>query len=60
LILAAGLVTMMSLPTAPTALDIGWRMAVCGIGFGFFQAPNVKAIMGSAPAAPAAWSPRRA
>ncbi len=50
LILAAGLVTMMSLPTSPSALDIGWRMAVCGIGFGFFQAPNVKAIMGSAPA----------
>jgi DHA2 family multidrug resistance protein-like MFS transporter len=22
---------------------------VCGIGFGFFQAPNLKAIMGSAP-----------
>jgi DHA2 family multidrug resistance protein-like MFS transporter len=50
LILAAGLVAMMALPAAPSALDIGWRMAVCGIGFGFFQAPNVKAIMGSAPA----------
>jgi len=50
LILAAGLVAMMGLPAAPSALDIGWRMAVCGIGFGFFQAPNVKAIMGSAPA----------
>lgn len=51
MILAAGLVTMMSLPAAPSALEIGWRMAVCGMGFGFFQAPNVKAIMGSAPAA---------
>jgi DHA2 family multidrug resistance protein-like MFS transporter len=50
MILVAGLVTMMSLPAAPSALDIGWRMAVCGMGFGFFQAPNVKAIMGSAPA----------
>jgi DHA2 family multidrug resistance protein-like MFS transporter len=49
LILAAGLVTMMSLPATPSAVDIGWRMAVCGIGFGFFQAPNVKAIMASAP-----------
>jgi DHA2 family multidrug resistance protein-like MFS transporter len=29
--------------------DIGWRMAWCGVGFGFFQAPNLKAIMGSAP-----------
>jgi DHA2 family multidrug resistance protein-like MFS transporter len=33
----------------PSAFDIGWRMAVCGVGFGFFQAPNVKAIMASAP-----------
>jgi len=49
LILAAGLVAMMSLPAAPSAFDIGWRMALCGIGFGFFQAPNVKAIMSSAP-----------
>jgi len=49
LILAAGLVVMMRLPVDPSALDIGWRMALCGIGFGFFQAPNIKAIMGSAP-----------
>jgi DHA2 family multidrug resistance protein-like MFS transporter len=34
----------------PSAFEIGWRMAVCGVGFGFFQAPNVKAIMASAPA----------
>jgi DHA2 family multidrug resistance protein-like MFS transporter len=25
-------------------------MAVCGIGFGFFQSPNLKALMTSAPA----------
>jgi DHA2 family multidrug resistance protein-like MFS transporter len=49
-ILAAGLVALMGLPAHPTALDIGWRMALCGTGFGFFQAPNIKAIMGSAPA----------
>jgi DHA2 family multidrug resistance protein-like MFS transporter len=49
-ILAAGLALLLGMPTAPTALDIGWRMAVCGLGFGFFQAPNVKAIMASAPA----------
>lgn len=50
MILAAGLVTLLRMPDAPSALAIGWRMAVCGIGFGFFQAPNVKAIMSSAPA----------
>jgi DHA2 family multidrug resistance protein-like MFS transporter len=48
-ILSLGLVTLMRLPHAASALDICWRMAVCGVGFGFFQAPNVKAIMGSAP-----------
>jgi DHA2 family multidrug resistance protein-like MFS transporter len=51
MILAAGFVALMRLPLAPSALDIGWRMALCGVGFGFFQAPNVKAIMGSAPSA---------
>jgi DHA2 family multidrug resistance protein-like MFS transporter len=49
LILSAGLVTLLRLPHAPDAVDIGWRMALCGVGFGFFQAPNMKAIMGSAP-----------
>jgi DHA2 family multidrug resistance protein-like MFS transporter len=48
-ILAAGMVSLYLLPPQSTALDISWRMAVCGIGFGFFQAPNLKAIMGSAP-----------
>jgi DHA2 family multidrug resistance protein-like MFS transporter len=37
------------MPAAPGAVDIAWRMAVCGAGFGLFQAPNMKAIMGSAP-----------
>src|SRR5437764_10832185 len=50
MILAGGLLTLLRMPDAPSALAIGWRMAVCGIGFGFFQAPNVKAIMSSAPA----------
>jgi len=49
LILGLGLVTLAAMPDAPGAFDIGWRMAVCGVGFGFFQAPNLKAIMGSAP-----------
>ncbi len=49
--LAAGLVTLLLLPAAPSAWDISWRMAVCGIGFGFFQAPNLKAFMVSAPPA---------
>jgi DHA2 family multidrug resistance protein-like MFS transporter len=47
--LAAGLVALLLMPAHPSVPDICWRMAVCGIGFGFFQAPNLKAIMGSAP-----------
>jgi DHA2 family multidrug resistance protein-like MFS transporter len=47
--LAAGLVTLLLMPAQPSVFDICWRMALCGIGFGFFQAPNLKAIMGSAP-----------
>ena len=26
-----------------------WRMAVCGLGFGFFQAPNNRVMLSSAP-----------
>ena len=29
----------------PHIADIVWRMAICGCGFGFFQAPNMKALM---------------
>jgi DHA2 family multidrug resistance protein-like MFS transporter len=47
--LSLGLVTLMLMPNAPSVWDIGWRMALCGIGFGFFQAPNLKAFMVSAP-----------
>ena len=48
-VLASGLVALLLMPAQPSVFDIGWRMAMCGIGFGFFQAPNLKAIMSSAP-----------
>ncbi|MYM84721.1 MFS transporter [Duganella sp. FT50W] len=48
-LLSSGMVSLLLLPDQPSVFDIGWRMAWCGIGFGFFQAPNLKAIMGSAP-----------
>ena len=47
--LAAGLVMMASLGRHPDTIDIVWRMLLCGAGFGFFQSPNLKAIMSSAP-----------
>jgi DHA2 family multidrug resistance protein-like MFS transporter len=48
-ILAAGLALLALLPAHPASFDIGWRMAVCGIGFGLFQTPNNRAILAAAP-----------
>lgn len=47
--LSVGMVSLALLPVDPTALDIVLRMALCGVGFGFFQSPNLKALMSSAP-----------
>lgn len=49
-ILAIGMVLLATLPDNPSIANIVWRMAVCGFGFGFFQSPNMKALMSSAPA----------
>jgi len=49
LVLAAGMVLLATLPGHPQIADIVWRAAVCGLGFGFFQSPNMKALMTSAP-----------
>jgi DHA2 family multidrug resistance protein-like MFS transporter len=48
-ILSAGMASLALLPAHPQVLDITIRMAVCGAGFGFFQSPNLKALMASAP-----------
>ncbi len=49
-LLGIGMALLALLPAQPTIADIVWRMAICGCGFGFFQAPNMKALMASAPA----------
>ncbi len=49
IILALGMALLAMLPANPSVPDIVWRMMVCGFGFGFFQTPNMKAIMSSAP-----------
>ncbi|MCW3481480.1 MFS transporter [Neisseriaceae bacterium JH1-16] len=46
---AAGLLALVLLPAQPSHLDIAWRMALCGVGFGFFQSPNNFAMLSSAP-----------
>ncbi|MBR0694393.1 MFS transporter [Bradyrhizobium lablabi] len=50
LLLGVGMVLLATLPAEPSVANIVWRMVICGIGFGFFQTPNMKAIMSSAPA----------
>ena len=47
--LGTGMALLAMLPDNPSIANIVWRMLICGIGFGFFQAPNMKAIMSSAP-----------
>jgi DHA2 family multidrug resistance protein-like MFS transporter len=48
-LLGIGMVLLATLPAEPGIANIVWRMVVCGIGFGFFQTPNLRALMSSAP-----------
>lgn len=48
-IFAFGLVLVAQIGTGSSLPGIGWRIAVCGMGFGFFQSPNNRTIIGSAP-----------
>ncbi len=50
-VFALGLALLAQLPAAPDNADIVWRMALCGVGFGFFQSPNNRAIISAAPRA---------
>jgi MFS transporter, DHA2 family, multidrug resistance protein len=49
--MAAGLTSLAFFPHGGTAVDLVWRMALCGLGFGFFQSPNNRTLMSSAPRA---------
>jgi DHA2 family multidrug resistance protein-like MFS transporter len=46
---AIGLGLLAMLPPTATNMDIIWRMALCGLGFGFFQSPNNRTLLSSAP-----------
>ncbi|HWZ08803.1 MAG TPA: MFS transporter [Bradyrhizobium sp.] len=48
-VLGIGMVLLATLPASPSVVNIVWRMVICGLGFGFFQTPNIRAIMSSAP-----------
>jgi MFS transporter, DHA2 family, multidrug resistance protein len=49
IIFAVGLALLGTMSSHPSTVDIVWRMAVCGAGFGLFQSPNNRAIVISAP-----------
>jgi MFS transporter, DHA2 family, multidrug resistance protein len=48
-VLAAGLLSLATIGAHPGTVDIVWRMALCGAGFGLFMAPNNRALLSSAP-----------
>ncbi len=49
MVFACGLLALSMLGTEPGNADIVWRMALCGAGFGFFQSPNNRTLVSSAP-----------
>lgn len=48
-IFALGLASLATLGAHASILDIVWRNVLCGAGFGFFQSPNNRELLGSAP-----------
>jgi MFS transporter, DHA2 family, multidrug resistance protein len=48
-IFAGGLASLALLPAQPAALDVIWRMALAGCGFGLFQTPNNRTMIAAAP-----------
>ncbi len=49
LICSLGFLLVRLLPTAPTDLDIAWRIAIAACGFSLVQPPNNKAMLTTAP-----------
>ena len=45
----AGLCALALLPAHASTLDIAWRMALTGMGFGLYQSPNNRTMITSAP-----------
>lgn len=48
-LMSAGLASLAMFPLDGSTVDFVWRMALCGLGFGFFQSPNNRAMVSSAP-----------
>jgi DHA2 family multidrug resistance protein-like MFS transporter len=48
-IMSCGMALLATIPHDAGVFDIAWRLMICGCGFGFFQSPNMKALLLSAP-----------
>jgi DHA2 family multidrug resistance protein-like MFS transporter len=48
-VMAVGLGLVSLIGAHPAEWDIAWRMVICGLGFGFFNTPNNRAIITAAP-----------
>ena len=48
-VLACGLALLVALPADATLANMIWRVMLCGLGFGFFQTPNNRAMMTAGP-----------
>lgn len=48
-LMSIGLALLALLPGTPTDVDVAWRMALCGFGFGLFQSPNNHTIVTTSP-----------
>ncbi|HEX7932874.1 MAG TPA: MFS transporter, partial [Paraburkholderia sp.] len=46
--MTAGLLLLATLGAHPDAVQIAWRMALCGAGFGIFQSPNNRTMLSAA------------
>jgi DHA2 family multidrug resistance protein-like MFS transporter len=49
LAMTAGLLSLLFMPAAPSYPEVAWRMLLSGLGFGFFQSPNNRLLVNSAP-----------
>ncbi|MES2255033.1 MAG: MFS transporter [Pseudomonadota bacterium] len=49
IVFAGGLAALALIPPHPSLVDIVWRMALAGAGFGLFQSPNNRTMIAAAP-----------
>lgn len=48
-VLTVGMLLLSGVPADAHWIDVTWRMLICGFGFGFYQSPNNRALISSAP-----------